>query len=94
METHSSFQIGNIAQDFGLITDHQTVSMEINLIQREERTENSVDIINSYENSDNAMEPVDSDDHMEVGVDIAGDRIQHDRSSYSFNHTYPEKGAQ
>ena len=93
-ETHSSFQIGNTAQDFGLTTDLQTVSMEINLIHREERTENSVDIINSFEDSDYAMEPMDSDDHMEVGEDIAGDRIQHDRSSFSFNHTYPEQGAQ
>lgn len=93
-ETHSSFQIGNTAQDFGLTTDLQTVSMEINLIHREERTENSVDILNSFEDSDYAMEPMDSDDHMEVGEDIAGDRIQHDRSSFSFNHTYPEQGAQ
>ncbi|XP_023329577.1 uncharacterized protein LOC111702197 isoform X2 [Eurytemora carolleeae] len=92
LETHSSFQIGNTAQDFGLTTDLQTVSMEINLIHREERTENSVDIINSFEDSDYAMEPMDSDDHMEVVEDIAGDRIQHDRSSFSFNHTYPEQG--
>ena len=93
LETHSGFQIGNTAQDFGLTTDLQTVSMEINLIHREERTENSVDIINSFEDSDYAMEPMDSDDHMEVGEDIAGDRIQHDRSSYSFNNN-PEQGAQ